>query len=76
MAMISVTLLNMIVYVIGMVLLVTEGEWQAYLGEIIAVWIFSLIVSIFSILLMNLLGLHIYLIYKGITTYQFIMLQR
>jgi len=41
-----------------------------------AVWAFSAVVAVFCILLMNLVGLHIYLICKGITTYQFIMLQR
>ncbi len=76
MAMIVVTFLNMIVYVIGMILLWTENAWRQYLGPMIVVWIFSLIAIIFSILLLNLIGLHAYLICKGLTTYQFIMLQR
>ena len=35
-------------------------------------WIFGLILIVFDILLINLIGLHIYLIYEGITTYQFL----
>jgi hypothetical protein len=35
-------------------------------------WIFGLILVVFDILLINLIGLHIYLIYEGITTYQFL----
>jgi hypothetical protein len=74
--MIISTFINMLVYVIGMILLWTENGWLQYLGPMVAVWVFSVIVFVFSILLLNLIGLHIYLIYKGLTTYQFIMLQR
>lgn len=42
----------------------------------IAIWVIGAIVVIFFILLLNLIGLHIYLIIKGLTTYQFIMMQR
>jgi hypothetical protein len=76
MVMILVTLLNMIVYVVGMILLWTEDQWRQYMGAMIALWVFSIIPVIFAILLINLVALHIYLISKGITTYQFIMLQR
>jgi hypothetical protein len=76
MAMILVTLGNMITYVVGMILLWTENQWREYLGSMIALWVFSVVPVIFAILLFNLVALHIYLICNGITTYQFIMLQR
>jgi hypothetical protein len=76
MVMILVTLMNMVVYVVGMILLWTEDQWREYIGPMIALWIFSVVPVIFAILLINLVALHIYLIRKGITTYQFIMLQR
>ena len=74
--MIIASLMNMLVYVIGMILLWTEDQWREYVGPMVALWVFSLISIVFSILLLNLVALHIYLISKGITTYQFIMLQR
>ncbi len=76
MVMILVTLMNMVVYVVGMILLWTEDQWREYIGPMIALWVFSVVPVIFAILLINLVALHIYLIRKGITTYQFIMLQR
>ena len=76
MVMILVTLINMIVYVVGMIMLWTEDQWREYIGPMIALWIFSVVPVIFAILLINLVALHFYLICKGITTYQFIMLQR
>lgn len=72
----TMTLINLLVYIAGMILLWTEGEWQHYMGSMIALWVFSFIVILVVIMLMNLVGLHIYLIYKGFTTYQFIILQR
>ncbi len=42
----------------------------------ITLWVISVFVLVFWILVSNLIGLHIYLICKGLTTYQFIMLQR
>jgi hypothetical protein len=76
MAMTIATFFNLAVYIIGMVLLWTESEWEAYLGSMVAVWVYSFLVGVFAILLINLIGLHFYLISKGITTYQFIIMQR
>jgi len=42
----------------------------------VTVWVFASIVGIFALLIINLIGLHVYLIFKGLTTYQFILLQR
>lgn len=74
--MIISTFVNMLAYVVGMILLWTEDAWMDYLGPMIAVWVFAVIILVFAILLLNLIGLHIYLIHKGLTTYQFIMMQR
>ncbi len=74
--MILLTLGNMMVYVVGMILLWTEDQWRDYIGPMIALWVYSIVPVVFSVLLFNLVALHIYLICKGITTYQFIMLQR
>lgn len=76
MGMIVVTFLKMVIYIVGMVLLWTEDNWDYYFGLMITVWTFSFIIAIFALLLVNLIGLHIYLISKGITTYQFIIMQR
>jgi hypothetical protein len=42
----------------------------------ITVWAYSFLVGLFAVLLINLIGLHFYLISKGLTTYQFIIMQR
>ena len=74
--MIIITSVNMIVYLIGMALLWAEQKFVYFLTEMIAIWVVCVIVAIFWLLLLNLIWLNLYLIHKGITNYQFIMLQR
>ena len=44
-------------------------------GAIVA-WVVAGIVAILTIMLLNLILLHIYLSWKGLTTYQFIVARR
>ena len=76
MAMIIATWVNLLVYVVAMAVLWQEQRWDAYQTQMIVIWVFAVVVCVFWILLSNLVVLHLYLIYKGLTTYQFIMQQR
>jgi hypothetical protein len=76
MAMILATWVNLLVYIVAMAVLWQEQRWDDYQTQMIVVWVFAIVVCVFWVLLSNLVVLHLYLIYKGLTTYQFIMQQR
>jgi hypothetical protein len=67
---------NLLIYVVSLVTLTFEGNYFDFFAEFIAAWISGAINIIFVILLVNLILLHLYLIYKGISTYEFIIAQR
>lgn len=71
--MIFVTFLVMMVYTISVILLWTEHLYAEFIVEMGFVWASGILILIFMILLLNLIGLHIYLNYLGLTTYSFIM---
>jgi DHHC palmitoyltransferase len=67
---------NLLSYVVSLLVLTLQFTSGNYLGGFIVAWLSGGINSIFVILLINLIGLHIYLMHKGISTYEFIMAQR
>jgi hypothetical protein len=67
---------NLIIYVISLITLTFEGKYFDFFGGFIAAWISGSINIVFVVLLANLILLHLYLIYKGISTYEFIIAQR
>ena len=76
MVMIIFALCSMSLYVIGTAVVWAEGQFRSFLGEMICLWVISLIVCVFDVLIINLNLLHLYLNCKGITTYEFIMMNR
>lgn len=75
-AMIVSTCTNLAIYLASVILLSVEKQWMAFLAFIITCWVVMVIVGILWILLFNLNLLHFYLICKGYTTYQFIMVRK
>lgn len=74
--MITLTCISMVVFIASVALLWAEGGYHKFMAEMGVVWASSIIVLIFLILILNLIFLHIYLNYLGVTTYQFIMMNR
>lgn len=75
-AMILSAFSNLLIYVVSLVRLTFERNYLDFLAGFVAAWISGVINAIFVILLVNLILLHLYLIYKGISTYEFIVAQR
>ena len=75
-AMIISAFLNLLIYVIALAVLTLENGWGSFLGLIIVAWVILAVVSVFCLLVLNLILLHIYLGCKGYTTYQFIVARR
>lgn len=74
--MIATAFTNLLLYVIAMLILTLQAEPNSFLAGFVAAWVSGSINAIFVLLLANLIVLHIYLIHKGISTYEFIMAQR
>jgi len=68
-AMIVATFVNLLVYIIALAILTSEHTYRQYLLGFIFSWVSGGINAIFAFLLLNLIALHIYLIYNGISTY-------
>ena len=66
----------MLLFCIAVGLLYQEQLWDGYKAAIIVGWVIFAIAIIFALLILILVILHIYLIAKGLTTFQFIMMRR
>lgn len=75
-AMVILTFISMLFYLISLGLLWTEHSYQSFIVEMGIVWASGIIILVFLALIFNLILLHIYLQYLGITTYQFIMMDK
>jgi len=75
-AMILAAFSNLILSVVAAILLTAQGDFLVYLPGFVANWISAAINAVFALLLINLIVLHLYLLYKGMSTYEFIMAQR
>lgn len=67
---------NLLLYVVALITLTLQDTASDFMAAFAAAWVSGGINSIFVILLINLILLHLYLLHKGISTYEFIMLQR
>jgi palmitoyltransferase len=67
---------NLTVYVLSVIVLTLEKRFDLFLGGFVTAWISGVVNSIFAILIINLIFLHIYLICNDLSTYEFIMAQR
>ena len=75
-AMIIGAFLNLLFYVVALLSLTFEAHPHDFLSQFIVAWCSGTINAIFVVLLINLIILHLYLIHKGISTYEFIVIQR
>lgn len=75
-AMIVATLFTMLFYLLSVSLLWREGNFSQFLPSMGVIWASGLIVAIFALLILNLVILHIYLQCLGISTYNFIMMDK
>lgn len=67
---------NLLLYVISLILVTVRVSFQQNLGKMVVTWISGAINSVFTILLLNLIFLHLYLLYQGMSTFEFIIAQR
>ena len=68
--------LYMLLFCLAVGLLGSEHLWDGYYSAFIAGWFFFALAAIFGVLLFVLIILHIYLMVKGLTTFEFIMMKR
>lgn len=74
--MIVSVMLQMATFIAAGVTLSLERQFHLYMPQMIVAWAYMGIVGILLFLIMNLVILHIYLICRGMTTYQLITLIR
>jgi len=65
--------INFSVYIAGMVVLWKEDGWRGFMAAMVAVWSLSVIVAVIEILVLSLLCFHIFLMTKGMTTYDYLV---
>lgn len=65
-------MLQMATFTAAGITLSLEKQFHLYMAQMIAVWAYMGIVAVLLFLILNLVILHIYLICKGMTTYQLI----
>jgi succinate dehydrogenase hydrophobic anchor subunit len=70
--MLGFTFFSLIIYLIAIALLWGEGNYQTFVAEMGVTWASGIIIIIFIILILNLILLHVYLNYLGMTTYDFL----
>jgi hypothetical protein len=76
MAMIAAVFANMLLYLTSVATLWAQNNWKEYLVAMVINWILFSVVLVFSLLVLGLIVLHLYLIYKGLTTFEYIMNKR
>jgi hypothetical protein len=68
--------LQMASFIAAGAVMTAQRSFAGYLPQMIAVWITMVIIVVFDFLVMNLIILHIYLYFKGLTTFEMIMLMK
>ena len=68
-AMIYAALGHLFFYLLALLLLWREGTWEQYLGKMVTGWVAGFVSVVFILLLVALIGLHMYLIYHDLTTF-------
>ncbi len=74
--MILSAMLYMLLFCIAVGLLYQEQAFGNYKGIFVVSWIFFALSLVFGGLLVGLIGLHIFLMCRGQTTFEYIMLRR
>ena len=75
-AMIVCTFIQLVVFIVGIGMLTGERNFGDFLAGFIFSWISGAVNCVFAFLLLNLIVLHIYLMCKGMSTYEFIVATR
>jgi hypothetical protein len=68
--------LQMASFIAAGAVMTAQRSFVNYLPQMIAVWVTMVIIVVFDFLVMNLIILHIYLYFKGLTTFEMIMLMK
>ena len=74
--MISSACAYLLVFSLSVAVLWMEQNWWEFLGAMIFNWICSSFAFVFALLLLLLIGLHCYLSYLGVTTFDYIIGKR
>lgn len=75
-AMIVSACVHLALYVATLAALTAQGTFPSFLPAFIISWLSGAVNAVFVFLLLNLIVLHLYLLYKGLSTYEFIVAQR
>lgn len=76
MVMIAATLTYIVLFVAAVAVVWRQHMWENYKAAMVASWCHLAVAIPLVLLLSALVGLHIYLIAKGLTTFEFIMKKR
>ena len=71
--MIYAALTHLLLYLVALLLLWTENAWESYLPSMVLAWLTGIVSLLFSLLLIGLIALHMYLIYHHMTTFDYIL---
>lgn len=71
--MIFSTVVHLLLYIIAVALLWSEDTWGSYIGEMVFIWVVGIFAIIFTVMVSGLIGLHMYLIRNGMTTFEYIL---
>ena len=74
--MVSSACAYLLVFTASVGVLWMEQNWREFLGAMIFNWICFSFAMVFALLLLLLIGLHCYLCYLGVTTFDYIMGKR
>ena len=69
--MVSSACLYLLVFLISVAVIWKESNWNNYKGYMIFLWLCFALAIPFFLLITSLLAFHFYLIFKGLTTYEF-----
>jgi hypothetical protein len=61
------------IYVTSIALLWSENEWQTYVAKMVTGWVIGMFSAIFTLLLLALILLHVFLMYNNLTTFEYIL---
>ena len=53
-----------------------QGDWDGYLASMVVNWIVGFVIGVFDLLVLALLGFHVFLRVNGYTTYDFLTRNR
>ena len=67
---------NFATFLISALLLWQEQHWETYLASMISIWTYATVLLVFCILVLALAIFHMYLIFQGLSTYEWFILRK